>query len=117
MLTQEQIDSFHANGFLIMRGLYSRKELELLTRAVAAVQSEGVAGKGDNHLYFDNSDGSKSYRRSEKMWSRGDIFRAVTVHPDLLENIGQCVGQAFYPWNDSLVVKVPFSGAPVHWHQ
>jgi ectoine hydroxylase-related dioxygenase (phytanoyl-CoA dioxygenase family) len=51
------------------------------------------------------------------MWQRDPIFQAVTVNPDLLENIGQCLGQAFYPWNDSLVVKVAQAGTPVDWHQ
>jgi hypothetical protein len=51
------------------------------------------------------------------MWERDDIWRAVAVNPILLENIGQCIGQAFFPWNDSLVVKLPHSGASVKWHQ
>jgi hypothetical protein len=51
------------------------------------------------------------------MWQRDAVFRAVTVNPELLENIGQCIGQAFYPWNDSLVVKMPNGGAAVGWHQ
>jgi phytanoyl-CoA hydroxylase len=119
MLTQQQIDSFHTNGYLIMRGLVIGKELELLTQAVNAVQAEGVARQGNlnDHRYVPGPDGKEVYWRSEKIWDRGDIFQAVTVNPELLENIGQCIGQAFYPWNDSLVVKLPHAGAVVKWHQ
>lgn len=117
MLTQEQIEFFHANGYLVMRGLIQGRELEMLRAAANAVVAEGIARKGAHHLYYTYPDGREVYRRSEKMWERGDIFQAVTVHPDLLENIGQCVGQPFYPWNDSLVVKVAGAGAPVRWHQ
>ncbi len=117
MLTQEQIEFFHNNGFLIMRGLFQGEELRLLKEAVDAVQAQGVAKQGDNHLYAPGPEGEAVYWRSERMWSRGDIFKAVTVHPDLLEAIGQCVGQAFFPWNDSLVVKIAERGAEVTWHQ
>ena len=117
MLTQQQLDFFHANGYLIMRGLVRGRELTLLQEAAAAVVSEGVTWLGSGHKYHAYSDGSEVYWRSEEMWGRGEIFRAVTVNPELLENIGQCIGQPFYPWNDSLVVKLPNSGAPVRWHQ
>ena len=117
MLTQEQIESFHANGFLIMRGLYNGEELQRLTDAVNRTQAQGLAGEGEHHLHLMGPHGEKVYWRSEQMWQRDPIFQAVTVKPELLENIGQCVGQAFYPWNDSLVVKLPKQGAAVPWHQ
>lgn len=117
MLSQEQIDFFHNNGFLIMRGLFQGEELRLLREAADAVQAQGAAREGTDHLYAPGPGGEPVYWRSERIWSRGEIFRAVTVHPDLLEAIGQCVGQAFFPWNDSLVVKIANSGAEVTWHQ
>lgn len=117
MLHQEQIDFFHANGFLIMPGLVRGHELELLQRAADEVQAQGEAHEGDEHRYVKNRDGTETYWRSENMWQRGDIFLAVTVNPDILENVGQCTGQPFYPYNDSLVVKLAHSGAPVVWHQ
>lgn len=117
MLTQEQIDYFHENGYLIMPGLIKGKELEMLQRAADVVQEEGIRREGDGHRYYKNKDGSATYWRSEHLWQRDDIFQAVTVHPELLENIGQCIGDTFYPWNDSLVVKLARSGAPVKWHQ
>ena len=117
MLTQDQIDYFHTNGFLIMPGLIKGRELALLRSAADRVVQEGMARQGEEHRYHTFPDGREVYWRSEQMWSRADIFRAVTVNPALLENIGQCIGQAYYPWNDSLVVKLPSSGAPVKWHQ
>lgn len=117
MLTQDQIDFFHTNGYLIMRGVFQDEELRRLIAAVDAVQAEGVVRQGHDHLYAPGPDGTEVYWRSERMWERGDVFQAVTVKPDLLENIGQCVGQAFYPWNDSLVVKIAKAGAAVRWHQ
>jgi phytanoyl-CoA hydroxylase len=104
MLTQEQIDFFHTHGYLIMRGLIRGQELAVLQEQADHVIAQALAGQGEHHLYRTCADGRKTYWRSEEMWQRDPIFQAVTVNPDLLENIGQCIGQPFYPWNDSLVV-------------
>jgi ectoine hydroxylase-related dioxygenase (phytanoyl-CoA dioxygenase family) len=118
MLSNQEIEFFHTNGYLIMRGLVRGDELRLLQDAADRVIEEGVSRKdASNHRYMAGADGREVYWRSEEMWPRGDVWKAVTVNPDILENIGQCVGQAFYPWNDSLVVKLPDNGAPVLWHQ
>lgn len=116
MLDRAQIDAFHRDGFLVMRGLIQGRELELLQAAADRVVAEGVARSGEHHLYGMGLDGAELYRRSEKLWQRDPVFRAVSVNPALLENIGQCIGHEFFPWNDSLVVKVP-RGGPVGWHQ
>jgi Protein involved in biosynthesis of mitomycin antibiotics/polyketide fumonisin len=118
MLTQEQIDFFHTNGYLIMRAMLCGEELRALQEAADHVIAEGVARIDPQyHRYMAGADGREVYWRSEEVWPRGDVWKAVTLQPDLLENIGQCIGQAFYQWNDSLVVKLPDNGAPVLWHQ
>lgn len=117
MLTQQQIDRFHTDGFLILRGVFGGSELSELQAAARRVQEEGTAGKGEHHLYRDVPGKGKVYFRSEKMWDRDPIFRAVTVKPALLESIGQCVGHPFLPINDSFVCKLPGGNVPIEWHQ
>jgi len=116
MLTPAQIATFHAQGFLHMPGLIHGPELELLRAESARVVEQGVRTDGDHHLYHTLADGREVYWRSEQMFRRHPCFRAVAVHPQLLENIAQCLGERFYPWNDSLVVKTP-GGDAVAWHQ
>jgi len=116
MLSQEQIDQFHRDGFLIIPGVFQGEELERLRAAADAVQAEGDAGQGDGHQHRE-IDGVKRYYRSEQMWDRDVVFRAVTVKPDLLEAIGQCIGHEFLPVNDSFVCKLPRYNVPVPWHQ
>lgn len=117
MLDRSQLDFFLANGYLVMRGMFHGRELDELRAATDRVVAEGVAGSGSAHIHETTADGSRTYRRSEQMWKRDAIFRAVTVNPDLLAAVGQCIGREFFPWNDSLVVKMPRSGAAVPWHQ
>ncbi len=117
MLTQTEIDQFHRDGFLVIRGVLSARELDALRQAVERCQAEGIAGEGQDHKYHVHPDGRKVYRRSEKMWRRADIFQAVTVKPAILEMVGQCIGHPFLPLNDSLVCKLPGGNVPVPWHQ
>lgn len=121
MLSQAQIDSFHRDGFLVMPGVVRGRELALLQEASAKVVADGIARRGHSHLYQQvedaaGGDGAEVYWRSEDMWNRDPAFRAAAVNPELCENIGQCIGHEFFPWNDSLVVKTP-GGGPVWWHQ
>jgi ectoine hydroxylase-related dioxygenase (phytanoyl-CoA dioxygenase family) len=117
VLTQKQINQFHEDGFLILRGMFGGAELRDLQAAAQRVQEEGVAQRGEHHLYREIPGKGKVYFRSERMWDRDPIFRTVTVKPDLLEAIGQCVGHPFLPINDSFVCKIPGGNVPIEWHQ
>lgn len=117
MLTREQIEQFHRDGFLILRGVFQGPELKLLQDRAHAVAEEGTAKQGQYHLYHTFPDGTKKYYRSERMWDRHDIFQSVTVKPELLTAIGQCVGEPFAPINDSFVCKSPGGNVPIVWHQ
>lgn len=99
-----------------MRGVIRGAELEQLIAAADAVQRQGVAGEGEGHLYAP-AGGGKVYWRTNGMWPRGDIFQAVSLNPELLENVGQIIGDPFYPIGHDLVVKQGGIGAPVAWHQ
>jgi len=117
MLTQDQIDQFHRDGFLAVRGVFSDQEVRALRDAAEAVQADGIAGIGDGHGYRE-VDGEKQYYRTDGvLWDREAAFRAATVHPDLLTAVGQCMGHPFMPVNNSLVVKMPKSGVAIPWHQ
>ncbi|MDA0991122.1 MAG: phytanoyl-CoA dioxygenase family protein [Verrucomicrobia bacterium] len=118
MLTQDQIDQFHRDGFVVVREAIAGAELEALRSAAAQVVQEGIAEiDPDGHRYHQMPDGSRTYRRSERMWQRADIFQATTVKPDILEMVGQCIGHPFLPMNDSMVAKIPMGNVPVFWHQ
>ena len=123
MLRPDEIAFFHHNGYLIMRGLIYGPELERLQADSARLVADGMAHRGTDHLYrttFGAESASENldiYWRSEKMWERDPSYRATIVNPDLVMNIAQCAGHPVYPWNASLVVKIPQRGSAVPWHQ
>ena len=80
MFSQEEIDKFHQDGFIIARNVIQGQELATLQQAASRVTSDGIAANDvTNHLYYDQLDGSRTYFRSERMWDRDPIFQAVTV--------------------------------------
>jgi hypothetical protein len=117
MLTSDQIDRFHRDGLLVIRGVFGDEEVRALQEAADTVTTEAVAGEGVGHGYRD-VDGRKQYYRTDGGLLDGyAAFRTATVNPDLLAAVGQCLGHAFMPINDSLVVKLPHSGVAIPWHQ
>ena len=117
MLTDEQIDRFHRDGLLVIRGVFDRDEVRALQRAADEVTAEAVAGRGTGHGYRE-VDGRRHYYRTDGvLWDRDAAFRMATVNPRLLSAVGQCLGHPFMPINDSLVVKLPRSGVAIRWHQ
>jgi phytanoyl-CoA hydroxylase len=117
VLSQDQIDRFHRDGLLIIRGVFDADEVSDLRRAADDLTEEAVAGRGSGHGYRE-VDGRREYYRSDGvLWDRDAAFRAATVHPGLLSAVGQCLGHPFMPINDSIVVKLPRSGVAIPWHQ
>lgn len=116
MLSNQQIDEFHRNGFLVLRNVFVGKELQELQQASLTVATEGMSGAGQDH-WSREINGKNVYFRSERLWQRSDIFKAAAVNPYLLECIGQLFGHAFVPMNDSMVCKIPGGMVPVEWHQ
>ena len=117
MITDGQIDRFHRDGVLALRGVFDRDEVRALQRAADEVTAEAVAGRGTGHGYR-QIDGRRQYYRTDGvLWDRDAAFRMATVNPNLLSAVGQCLGHPFMPINDSLVVKLPHSGVAIRWHQ
>ena len=117
MLTKQQIDEFHRDGLLVLRGVFNEEEVRALQQAADEVTREAVAGTGTSHGYRDVDGRRQYYRTDGVLWERYAAFRIATVNPNLLAAVAQCLGHPFLPINDSLVVKLPHSGVAIPWHQ
>ncbi|HZS14563.1 MAG TPA: phytanoyl-CoA dioxygenase family protein [Candidatus Dormibacteraeota bacterium] len=118
-LRSAEIEKFHRDGYLIVRGLIRGEELGGLRAAADRVVADGVAGRGPGHRYRPGADGAPTYWRTDKaLWDAEPAWGAVTVNPDLLEAVGQCLGMPFFVMaNEALVAKLPGHGAPIPMHQ
>ena len=53
MLSADQIAQYHRDGFLVLRGMFAGRELDLLRAAADRVQAEAEARQGKAHCYQD----------------------------------------------------------------
>jgi phytanoyl-CoA hydroxylase len=118
MFSKSELHQFHRDGIIVARGLIRGPELDALRAAADRVMADGIESQDPGqHQYRENDDGSMTYHRSEWMWGRDPIFKAVTVNPELLTRYGQLLGHTFMPIMDSFVCKIPGGDVPVPWHQ
>ena len=130
-LTMDDIYQYHYDGIIVITGIFHDAELRALQDQADRTVEEAVERKGKNHLYrkvddlgpeyFNywnkNTSDNEVYCRSEKMWERNKIWRAVTANPRLLEAMGRLTGHSFMPMSDAFVCKLPYGKVPVEWHQ
>ncbi len=137
MLTPEQIKFFHDNGYLIVRGLLPRRDIEAMQRAADELQEAAVSRlsqpgyfdtakhlnkdwieRDDDHfVYRQKPDGAYAFHRVERMYTRQPIFRQIAMSSRLLMPAWQLLQRPFWPRGGAMVWKMPHEGAEVRWHQ
>jgi hypothetical protein len=133
--------AYRRDGFLLLRGLLSESELDLLRAASDRVLAEAVHYGREldairppvlhsdhgfyewdeiderKFLYARDGEGRRIWRRAEGMWDRDAAFRVLTANPRLVDAVSRALGADAVPANDSMVVKMPGAGAAVPWHR
>lgn len=137
MLTREQVQFFHDNGYLIMKGLIPRHDLEALRRVADEMQDDAVRKlkqpgyldgakflnknwiehPTDHYVYRQKDDGSYSFHRVERGYTQHPLFSEVAMSRRLLNHAWQVLGRPFWPRAGNVVYKLPYEGAEVRWHQ
>ena len=120
MLTQEQIDSYHANGYVGVDGVLSAREVSELRRVTDEFveRSREVAEHTD---VFDLEPGHSpdhpKLRRLKRPIVQHEIYRDMLHHQDILAMVSQLIGHGLRCNGDKLNLKLPEFGSPVEWHQ
>lgn len=137
MLTAEQLQFFHDNGFLILRNWLPPRDLDGLRRRADRLQRQAVEKLADPHyleqakflnrdwiehhedhfVYRQKDDGKFSFHRIERLYPRDPFFQEMAMSARLLTPVWQILGRPFWPRAGNLVYKLPYEGAAVRWHQ
>ncbi len=119
-LSEEQIRSFHNNGYLIIRsGLYA-SELEKLQRATADIVAHGSSQVRDNPDYKyseGHSSGKPVLHRIDYIIDKCAECKVLLGNPFILRATEQIMGKDLIPTWDAVVVKLPGEGIIVPWHR
>ncbi len=110
-VSEENISSFHEDGYLIVRGLFDAEEADILRAAARADQSfkenaydlkDGEGGKAQLVLW--NSTGE-------------DLWGAIARSERIVNTMEALLGDEVYHYHSKMSIKQPRTGGAWSWHQ
>ncbi|MCW8129914.1 MAG: phytanoyl-CoA dioxygenase family protein [Planctomycetota bacterium] len=119
-LTQDQIDSFHRDGYLSYGALLKPEELETL-RAEYDAEFRKAAETGDSRNLADNkpdrADAKTRMLQIMQMCERNIHFRKLLYDTRILDIVQCLLGPNIMLFHDQALFKPAHTGGAVFWHQ
>lgn len=106
-LTDEQISSYQANGFLHVPGVLSPEEIDRYREGAAQAYDGLTARNPDNQMF----------RQIVNVWKSDPVLRELTMHHGLATLATQLAGIPVRLWHDQLLIKKPHNATPTEFHQ
>jgi len=108
MLNQEQIDQFHRDGFLVVRGMYGPDEMEEISRWTNEV-ANSPEKPGHYMMYFEASkkDGSRIISRIEDFVSFHEGFAKLITRRRMAQAVSDLFGEPAVLFKDKINFKLP----------
>lgn len=120
MLTQDQIDFYHENGYLGVNGVYSEEEIAELCRVTDDFVDQSRAYTEHTDV-FDLEPGhtpeSPRLRRLKEPVDQHEIYAQALRQDRMLDIVAQLIGPGVRTNGNKLNMKSAGFGSPVEWHQ
>lgn len=119
-LTQDQIDFYHANGYIGVENVLSDEEIAELRRVTDELVEQARQFSAPTPV-FDFEPGhtpaAPRVRRIKSPAANHPAYNRVMRHQRILDIVAQLIGPAIRTNGDKLNMKSPEFGSPVEWHQ
>ncbi len=111
MLTQEQIQTYHDDGYLIVKSFFDAEEIELLRRTA-------VADRQMDQKSFGREDGEGGTVRLT-LWNHpgNGIYGMYARCNRVVNAMEQLLGGEVYHYHSKMILKDPEVGGAWAWHQ
>jgi len=110
-LTAAQIEQFNRDGYLMVRDLFDREEVDLLLNIA----------RGDQQLDQQAQERLDLSSGRSKLWITGslgtDIYSAFVRCSRIIEPMEQMLGGEVYHYHHKIMLKEPLVGGAWEWHQ
>ncbi|MBV7334612.1 phytanoyl-CoA dioxygenase family protein [Chloroflexi bacterium TSY] len=120
MLTQQQVDFYHENGYLGINGVYSEPEMDELRRITDGFV-ELSRSVTDHTDVFDLEPGHSPeeprLRRLKDPIVQHEVYARAIRHEKLLDIVEQLIGSGIHTNGNKLNMKSAGYGSAVEWHQ
>ena len=106
------INRFHADGYLVVRGLLDAEETRLL------VQSAHGDSRLADHAVHDHDD-PKGLPVKLTAWNHPgeDIYGAISRCARVVDTVERMLGDEVYHYHSKMILKQPHEGGAWEWHQ
>jgi ectoine hydroxylase len=109
-LTNEQIDSYERDGFLLLPSYFSQQEVETMTSELPGLFAE----ESERRVVEKSGTAVRSVYGSH---ASNEVFRRLANHPRLVEPAMQILDGGVYVYQFKINAKVAFAGDVWEWHQ
>lgn len=120
MLTQEQITSYHADGYIGVNGVFTASEVHELQRVTDEFLEQSRQFT-ENTDVFDLEPGhtpeSPKLRRLKNPIEQHVVYQHALRHPTVVAILQQLLGEDVYAHGNKLNMKSAGYGSAVEWHQ
>lgn len=120
MLTQAQIDFFHANGYVNGGPVLNDEQVEILRAETMRVIEERERTDIPQPVLARNlsRDDSSPVWQIVDIWMASEPFRQLMVHPQITKGLAQLTDASeLRIWHDQIQYKPPQIGGTTMWHQ
>jgi ectoine hydroxylase-related dioxygenase (phytanoyl-CoA dioxygenase family) len=127
MLTQQQIDRFHRDGYLNSGPVLAPTEVDDIASGLQEILEIGpdgfVQGQPQPVSYRDMKAGGQGVSDTPvwqivNIWEAAPAFERLIYHPYIVKAISQLTGERdLQVWHDQIQYKPASQGGPTSWHQ
>jgi ectoine hydroxylase-related dioxygenase (phytanoyl-CoA dioxygenase family) len=119
MLTQEQVASFHADGFVKGGRVLSDEEVDELRAELERVIAQRDRDDQPQPVHLANlGDDTRPIWQIVNIWQASKAFERLVSHPVIAEELAQLTGaKELRVWHDQIQYKPAEQGGLLHWHQ
>ena len=110
-ISQDQLNDFYKDGFILVRSLFDKEEIDLLKRT--AVEDRGL----DKHS-FGRADGEGGTVRLS-LWNHpgNNIYGMIARSHRIVDKVEKLLGDEVYHYHSKMILKDPEIGGAWAWHQ
>lgn len=109
-LTNEQINSYERDGFLLLPSYFSQREVQTMTSELPGLFAE----ESERRVVEKSGTAVRSVYGSH---ASNEVFRRLANHPRLVEPAMQILDGGVYVYQFKINAKVAFAGDVWEWHQ
>jgi ectoine hydroxylase len=111
LFTASQWDEFQVNGYVLIRGLFDRHEVELMTKAIE--QDPQL----QNSLYARKDAQGKATMMATWNHPGESVYGLAARSTRVVDTMEHILGGEVYHYHSKLTAKEPFDGGAWEWHQ